>query len=88
MQQTVISPEYRKLVGGTSKLFAPDLSVSYTGYQVIKFNIDDDSYEASGICWNCLPILRYAEVLLNYAEAKAELGEFDDAVWDLSLIHI
>ena len=85
LQQTVISPEYRKLVGGTSKLFAPDLSVSYTGYQVIKFNIDDDSYEASGICWNCLPILRYAEVLLNYAEAKAELGEFDDAVWDKTI---
>lgn len=85
LQQTVISPEYRKLVGGTSKLFAPDLSVSYTGYQVIKFNIDDDSYEASGICWNCLPILRYAEVLLNYAEAKAELGEFDDAVWNKTI---
>ena len=85
LQQTVISPEYRKLVGGTSKLFAPDLSVSYTGYQVIKFNIDDDSYEASGICWNCLPILRYAEVLLNYAEAKAELGEMDAAVWDQTI---
>ena len=85
LQQTVISPEYRKLVGGTSKLFAPDLSVSYTGYQVIKFNIDDDSYEASGICWNCLPILRYAEILLNYAEAKAELGEFDATVWDRTI---
>ena len=88
LQQTVISPEYRKLVGGTSKLFAPDLSVSYTGYQVIKFNIDDDSYEASGICWNCLPILRYAEVLLNYAEAKAELGEMDAAVWDQTIAQL
>ena len=85
LQQTVISPEYRKLVGGTSKLFAPDLSVSYTGYQVIKFNIDDDSYEASGICWNCLPILRYAEVLLNYAEAKAELGTLTQADIELSI---
>lgn len=85
LQQTVISPEYRKLVGGVSKLFAPDFSVGYTGYQVIKFNIDDDSYEASGICWNSLPILRYAEILLNYAEAKAELGEFDATVWDRTI---
>lgn len=85
LSQSIISPTYRKLVSGVSKLFAPNFSVSYSGYQVIKFNIDDDSYEASGICTNSLPILRYAEVLLNYAEAKAELGEFDDTVWDKTI---
>ena len=85
LSQSVISPDYRKLVGGTSKLYAPDFSVSYSGYQVIKFNIDDDSFEASGICTNSLPILRYAEILLNYAEAKAELGEFDDAIWNKTI---
>lgn len=85
LAQSVISPDYRKVVGGTLKPFAPDFSVSYSGYQVIKFNIDDDSYEASSICTNSLPILRYAEILLNYAEAKAELGEFDDVVWDKTI---
>ena len=35
--------------------------------------------------WNSLPIIRYAEVLLNYAEAKAELGEMDAAVWDQTI---
>ncbi len=85
LAQSIISPTYRKLVGGTSKLTAPDFSVSYTGYQVMKYNIDDDSYEASNICGNSLPILRYAEVLLNYAEAKAELGEFDDVIWNKTI---
>ena len=31
------------------------------------------------------PILRYAEVLLNYAEAKAELNEFGDEVWNATI---
>jgi hypothetical protein len=29
--------------------------------------------------WTGIPLYRYAEVLLNYAEAKAELGQFSDA---------
>ncbi|HZH73033.1 MAG TPA: RagB/SusD family nutrient uptake outer membrane protein [Mariniphaga sp.] len=29
-----------------------------------------------------IPLLRYAEVLLNYAEAKIELDELDDSVYD------
>jgi hypothetical protein len=35
--------------------------------------------------YNGLPIYRYGEVLLNYAEAKAELGQFDQAVADLTV---
>lgn len=30
---------------------------------------------------NAIPLFRYAEVLLNYAEAKAELGTLTDADW-------
>lgn len=63
---------------GTTKVLAPDLSVSVTGYQPIKFVQDPTLYSGnvdrneSSAC--DLPIYRYAEVLLNYAEAKAELG--------------
>ena len=85
LQQTVISPEYRKLVGGTSKLFAPDLSVSYTGYQVIKWTLDDDRYEGTNNSTNSLPVFRFAEVLLNYAEAKAELNEMSEEVWNKTI---
>lgn len=31
---------------------------------------------------NSIPLIRFAEVLLNYAEAKAELGVFTDADWE------
>lgn len=66
-----------KRIGGNDVL-APDLDVSQTGYQPIKFvttqmlgNNDCDRPEGSK---NDMPVFRYAEVLLNYAEAKAELG--------------
>src|SRR5699024_3821405 len=32
-----------------------------------------------------LPIIRYAEVLLNYAEAKTELGLFSQSDWDKTI---
>ncbi len=82
LSQCIVSPEYKKLVGGVSRAVAPSLAISLNGYQVIKYNIDDTAYESATICWNSLPIIRYAEVLLNYAEAKAELGEFNDEIWN------
>lgn len=82
LQQSIITPGYTKLVGGVPTQTAPDFAVTLTGYQVVKFNIDDKSYESAKICYNSLPIFRYAEVLLDYAEAKAELGEFSDEVWN------
>lgn len=59
--------------------------MTLTGYQVIKFNIDDKAYESASVSYNSLPIMRYAEVLLNYAEAKAELGEFSDDIWNKTI---
>ena len=43
--------------------------------------MDDVSYDDAATNDNDIPILRYAEVLLNYAEAKAELGTLTDADW-------
>lgn len=85
LSQSIITPGYEKLVGGTSTPTPPDFTVTLTGYQVIKYNIDDKNYESAKVSYNSLPIIRYAEVLLNYAEAKAELGEFDDAVWNATI---
>lgn len=82
LAQTVISPEYRKYnKAGLLVPTAPNFAVTGTGYQIIKWNIDNEAYEASKISNNSLPIMRYAEVLLNYAEAKAELGEFTEDDW-------
>lgn len=43
--------------------------------------MDDVAYDDAATNDNDIPIMRYAEVLLNYAEAKAELGELTDADW-------
>lgn len=52
----------------------------------IKWVIDDTSLDSNtSPCSTCIPILRYAEVLLNYAEAKAELGEFSEIVWNATV---
>lgn len=53
-----------------------------TGYHVIKFVEDDHDKDGNdGKNENSLPVIRYAEVLLNYAEAKAELGTLTDGEW-------
>lgn len=50
------------------------------GYIWRKFaNINDEAI--NNTTFN-IPVMRYAEVLLTYAEAKIELGELDDSVYD------
>ena len=85
LSQSIITPGYEKLVGGTSTPTPPDFTVTLTGYQVIKYNIDDKNYESAKVSYNSLPIIRYAEVLLNYAEAKAELNEMSEEVWNKTI---
>ena len=87
MAQTVVSPDYRMKINGTDSAYSPDWMVTRTGYQPIKWCIDDDSNGmfTSARSWNCLPMIRYAEVLLNYAEAEAELGKMDASVWNRTI---
>lgn len=52
---------------------------THTGYNFKKFFMDLENM------WNDernFPVLRYAEVLLSYAEAKIELGQIDASVYD------
>ena len=88
MAQTVISPAYQDEDQRPRRvLYSPNWKVTRTGYHPIKWSIDDDADNvlSKAASWNSLPIIRYAEVLLNYAEAKAELGEMDAAVWDQTI---
>ena len=82
MAQTWMPPTYTKTIAGTKVTTAPDFAVTYTGYQPIKWNLDDNTYDNASIANNSVPIIRYAEVLLNYAEAKAELGTFTETDWN------
>ena len=85
LQQSVITPTYIKNMNGTPSRYNATWAVTMTGYQVIKFNMDDTYYEQTSRCSNAIPIFRYAEILLNEAEAKAELGEMDESVWDKTI---
>ncbi len=64
---------------GDEAVSAPDLDCTVTGYQVSKFVMDKTMPEWGRVdkAYNDMPVFRYAEVLLNYAEAKAELGSLD-----------
>ena len=77
LAQIIRTPSY-KLNG---KLTAPDLGHTKTGYHVIKFTQDDNTNMAQAKNTNTIPVIRYAEVLLNYAEAARELGEFTSQDW-------
>jgi len=67
--QTVLCPGFVK--PGTLEKKSNDLT-SITGYQPVKF-LSVSINDADDKCENDYPCFRYAEVLLNYAEAKAEL---------------
>ncbi len=85
LKQTMNTPGFSKLVGGVTKLTKPNWNITFTGFQVIKFNIDDSNYETVSTSYNSIPVFRYAEILLNYAEAKAELGQCDETVWNKTI---
>jgi hypothetical protein len=82
LSQTIRTPGYTRL-GQTPKL-VPSFDNSRTGYQGIKFVTapSQDGYNTNS---NDLPIIRYAETLLIYAEARAELGELTQADLDASI---
>lgn len=91
LAQTIRTPGYTRIVknsDGTSgtRQYAPDLSVSITGYQPIKYVYREesakDAYNASDMD---LIIFRAAEVYLNYAEAKAELGTLTQGDIDITI---
>ncbi len=50
------------------------------GYMWKKFSNETEENISNQTC--NVPIMRYAEVLLTYAEAKIELGELDNSVYD------
>lgn len=68
---------------GTDAAKSAAASTSSTGYGVAKFDtdkLDREHRQEIGRGDTDAPIFWYAVVLLNYAEAKAELGEYDATV--------
>ncbi|HXO76888.1 MAG TPA: RagB/SusD family nutrient uptake outer membrane protein [Puia sp.] len=71
LQQTVRCNGYKYSTGVSAP---PDYSYTFTGYQPLKFCVDNPAINVNSQNNNSIPIFRYAEVLLNLAEAKEELG--------------
>lgn len=81
---TVLAPGMtRKNNDGTLEKFTPNWGWTVCGYQWIKWvQTEEDPLQSDTKSYNSMPIIRYGEVLLNYAEAAAELGHMDKALWD------
>jgi hypothetical protein len=85
LEQTIRLGGYKRISGTTLIPAPPTFTYSYTGYMPIKWSLDDTYYDTRDLNINAVSIFRYAEVLLNYAEAKAELGTLTDADWALTI---
>ena len=84
MSQTIRGIDYKRVDG--TEVQAPSFANTITGYQPVKYmlglNAGADTYNKS---YQDLHIFRYAEILLIYAEAKAELGTIDQNDIDKSI---
>lgn len=81
LQQTIRTPGYTRISSGKIIPGPPVFSYTYTGYQPIKWSLDDTYYDNGANNTNSISVMRYAEILLNYAEAKEELGQLTDDDW-------
>ncbi len=82
LSQSIRTPGYTR--EGSSVTLAPDFTICATGYEPTKYlgKSDGDGATKSYVD---LIIFRSAEVFLNYAEAKAELGTLTQADLDISV---
>lgn len=85
LKQTIRLGNYERLNNNVPFKAAPDMLYSYTGYQPIKWSLDDINVDTRDLNTNSVSIFRFGEVLLNYAEAKAELGTLTDADWAMTI---
>lgn len=83
LSQTILTPGY--VQKGTTKEMINTLSkYTLTGYQYIKY-VMEPQYDQSNKSPMYFPLFRLAEVYLNYAEAKAELGTLTQDDLDISV---
>lgn len=82
LKQTIRTGDYTRTENGTPIIAPPNFSQTFTGYQPIKwcyderFPFDDESRND-----NAHIVMRWAEVLLNKAEALTELDKMTATEW-------
>lgn len=84
LSQTVNGPGHTYTTFANGEQLKPtNFTHVFTGYAWVKWNQEhEDNYRAGALCYNALPIFRYGEILLIYAEAMYELGLMDETVWN------
>lgn len=82
LKQTVRLGDYKRTENGVPIVAPPNFNQTFTGYQPIKWCYDERfPYDDESRNDNAHIIMRYAEVLLNKAEALTELGTMTSGQW-------
>ena len=84
LSQTFMAPGFKR--AGNAAPFRPNLNLG--GFPCVKFETDDPVSLTGVTAYSDLPVARYAEVLLIYAEAKAELGQLTQDDMDKTINEI
>jgi hypothetical protein len=80
---TVLGPGYSiKEANGSTAVMPLECNYSMTGYMLVKWLVPDRNHFLNSVDENSIPSMRYAEVLLNYAEAMNELGKMSQTIWN------
>jgi len=82
LSQTIRTPGYTRI--GENTPLVQEFGATVTGYQLIKF-VTERKWDTYGKSANDMPIFRFAETLLNFAEAKAEKGTITQEDLDRSI---
>ena len=88
LHQTIRIPGYPYTVLSTNRASFCDLDCTLTGYSINKYVMPSDNLvmkNVRGYSYNDMPVIRLAEVYLNFAEAKAELGTLTQQDLDKSV---
>lgn len=85
MAQTILAPGHKYVNGSKTLDKSPDMTMSRTGYCWVKYSIENYDHYSKALDATSLPIFRYGETLLIYAEAKAELGEMTEDIWNKTI---
>jgi hypothetical protein len=83
--ETFVAPGFTKPIAGEAPYI---INAIHGGYESIKYYPRTEQTLGTNTfrgCWTDLPLYRYAEVLLSFAEAKAELGTLTQADLDRSI---
>lgn len=82
LAQTIRTPGYTRV--NSSDKVAPNMAATVTGYQITKY-VGSAKYDSYNSSETDLPLFRTAEVYLNFAEMKAELGTLTQSDLELSV---